>query len=658
MQIVTGKAIRPYEKITTTVDLIERGCRIAPYTQATLFRRNPDDLEESRTFLELRDEIRALGTALRLRLDTFIPELTPKQRRAAARHEPYSSAAMRGRAKIALRSANSNEWVTSFFAVAGGVGIIVPIDRRAPVSEVATQVQRSYSDVYIFEPADVESANEVKQNCPTVKLFVLLDPLNADDPKYAADLEPWLNDSCTVLYSDLIKEGQEALAAGNRVWLDAVIDPKIAAALYFTSGTTSVAKCVVLSQENLISNTMAIAGILDASPGERFLSVLPLHHTFAGTAGMLYILYSCSTMCFMDGLRYLAKNLAEWHISLFIGVPLLMENIHRRVMDGIRRSGKNTLVSILKPVSRGLRYAGIVGGSRLLFKSVLKALGGNLRLVVSGSAAADARMIRDFCDFGIDFLQGYGLTESSPVVSVTRKNNNPAGSVGLPLVDVEVAIDTDDPNPGAEGEVLTRSKSVMLGYLDDTVATRAAIDSKGWLHTGDIGYFDRGGNLWLSGRKKSMIVLHSGKKVFPEEIETILEATEEVKGAYLWGEPDPQNKGEVDVCALIQPDFKHEYWAAALEEDKERAATAAFVIEGTTVINEAELAALGDRLIQKINSTLPRYKRIRYILYTHEEMPRTTTLKVRRGNVDRLIASALERSSWTAAEANGKIIKL
>ena len=195
----------------------------------------------------------------------------------------------------------------------------------------------------------------------------------------------------------------------------------------------------------------------------------------------------------------------------------------------------------------------------------------------------------------------------------------------------------------------------MLGYLDDTVATRAAIDSKGWLHTGDIGYFDRGGNLWLSGRKKSMIVLHSGKKVFPEEIETILEATEEVKGAYLWGEPDPQNKGEVDVCALIQR-FKHEYWAAALE-DKERAA-AAFVIDGTTVINEAELAALGDRLIQKINSTLPRYKRIRYILYTHEEMPRTTTLKVRRGNVDRLIASALERSSWTAAEANGKIIKL
>lgn len=369
------------------------------------------------------------------------------------------------------------------------------------------------------------------------------------------------------------------------------------------------------------------------------LSVLPLHHTFENTAGFIYPLTAGATIYFLDGLRYLANNLKDWQITAMIGVPLLFENIYKRISDSIKSSTvANASVSVLKPLGRGLQTIGL-DLNRILFRSVLKALGGQIRLIVSGASAIKPEVIEGFKDFGIDFRQGYGMTETSPVISLTTEDNSVRGGVGYPLPGVEVAIDTDEKYRGAIGEILTRSKAVMKGYYMQDEASAEVMTEDGWLRTGDLGYQDQNGSLHITGRSKNMIVLNNGKKVFPEEVEEILLESELLNEVFVWGTSD---KNEIVLCLLAKL-AKEKVKSLALDYQKDKNIKEDKIEEegqklfekweNNLEVEENFVKYLQQRLTASLNpllASMPIYKRIRYSFITREDFIKTTTLKLKR----------------------------
>ena len=385
------------------------------------------------------------------------------------------------------------------------------------------------------------------------------------------------------------------------------IDPDALMALLFTSGTTSVAKAVMLSQRNVCSDVQAVASVVKLWPGIRMLSVLPLHHTFENTCGLYIGLYYGAEIHESDGLRHIQKNLQDYHIEMIVGVPVLFENFYNKVQATLQKTGKDKLVRRLLPITQGLRKVGI-DLRRVLYKQILAAFGGSLQLGICGAAPIDPEIIRFFDAIGIHILQGYGLTETSPVAAGCNSKIFVPGTVGHPMGGIELAVDSE--TPGEPGEILVRGPIVMLGYYQDAAATAEVIDSEGWFHTGDIGRIDPAtGCLSITGRQKSMIVLKSGKKVFPEEIEYLLGQDKLIKESLVWGEDD---EGDVVVSAkvVLDPDVLKE----KLGQDA----------------SENQIRAHLDQLIREINSRLPSFKGIRQYVFSFQDMVKTTTLKIKR----------------------------
>ena len=385
----------------------------------------------------------------------------------------------------------------------------------------------------------------------------------------------------------------------------------------------------MLSMKNICANVMAASGSIEAFPGERVLSVLPLHHTFETTAGMLTPLYYGCCICINDGLRHLAANLMEWSINILIAVPLLIENIHKRIDKGINESGRRNVVNLTRSLARTMRYVG-VNANRRLFRSVLDGLGGGLRMIVVGAAATDIDIINTFSDFGIEFYQGYGMTEHAPIIAVTTKDNNTIGSVGPPIDKVELKIDEPVSYGDPTGEILVRSDSVMLGYYKNPEATAEVLTQDGWLHTGDLGYLDETGSLHITGRSKSMIVLTNGKKAFPEEIEMYLNLIPGVADSIVWG--DINARDAVDICAQMQVRYTD-----LPIDDK----------------SDDEVGAYLQSYIQFINKKMPPFKMIKQFVFTDEDMSRTTTMKVRRHIETEVIRNKLAAAGMTMRQANG-----
>ena len=566
---------------------------------AYMFRRQPHGRVLMRTYSELVDDIEALGTALI----------------AQGRSGQF----------FALAGENSYEWAVSYNAVCCGTGVIVPLDRMLPASEMIRLAERSGARAFFVTPKFYDAARQALDEVESLETLIVLDPVRPDDAPFERP-----DDARVQLYSELIEEGRRLVARGDRRFIEREIDPDVLAMLLFTSGTTQQSKGVMLSHRNLCFNLYAVSGSLELFPGERCLSVLPLHHTFETTAGMFVMLNSGCCICFMDGLRYLANNLVEWKINLMIGVPLLFENIYKRVSDRINESGKGDLVRIMRPVARHLANFGFKT-NRKLFKSVIDGLGGGLRLLVSGAAAIDPEIHQAFNDFGVLFFQGYGLTEHAPVATVGTVRSNVPGTIGPPLGGVRIAIDPADTDEEGVGEILLKSESVMLGYFEDEEETRAVLSEDGWLRTGDMGRFDRQGNLIITGRSKSMIVLTNGKKAFPEEIEVSLNEIPGVAESIVWGEANMREA--IDICANLR--LERSELPAEVGEDDEA------------------IASYLRRQIHAINRELPGYKAIRYFIFTEQDYIRTTTLKVKRNEENAKLRLLLDRLKRTMRELDG-----
>ena len=529
---------------------------------------------------------------------------------------------------IVVVGANCYEWAIAHNAVVNGTGVSVPLDRQLPVQEVISLTERGGAEAFIYNGPHHEIALAVAAVNTRIRYFICMKPdiitpeLQQSDPRF-------------IEFSTVLSDGHDKLQAGDRSFVDAPIDAEAMCSLLFTSGTTAMSKGVMLCHRNITHNVAAVVGTIHIEPNQKALSVLPLHHTFENTVGMYMMqAYGCC-ICFTDGLRYLGQNLKDWKINIILAVPLLFENIYNQIQKTLTKSGKLKLVTTMIKVSNFLRKFGI-DLRKKLFHQILDAVGGGLTLCVSGAAAIDERVSRFFDDIGVEFLAGYGLTETSPVVSACNQHLNIFGSVGNPVAGVEVAIDTDSNEPGAIGEILTRSDSVMMGYYQNPEATAEVMTSEGWFRTGDIGYLDRKGCIHITGRIKSMIVLANGKKAFPEEIEFLVDRTPGIKESLVWGDVSAKDGG-VDICAklVLSPDD---------------------LPEGVKADDEKGLAKYFSEQIKLVNQQMPAYKAVKYLLLSNEELIKTTTLKVKRPAEQEKIYKRLQSMELTVRGANGKNI--
>ncbi len=598
MQTVTGRPHYDRAPFATLREMLRDRARRFAQTPAFRYHLKPGGEEIVRTYSEFITAIDQFGTGL-LRLGL------------AGCH-------------LVVIGDNSYEWAIAHSAIINGVGVSVPIDKQLPENEVASLCQRGEADAFIYGPKHHSIALAVAARNQRIRYFICM-----RQGLVTADLQ--VRDSRFRDFDTVLADGASALADGDRQYMDCPLDPARMSSLLFTSGTTAMAKGVMLSQRNIVHNLNAAMATIDLAAGQQALSLLPLHHTLENTIGMYLLLAFGCCICYSDGLRYLVDNLKEWRINLVLAVPLLFENIYHTIHKKLEKTGKLRTVNLLRKVCRLLRKIRI-DVRRKVFSQIIDNLGGGLSLCVCGAAAIDRQVVAFFEEIGIDFWCGYGLTETSPVISVCNRFVNVYGSVGNPLATVEVAIDTSQPEPGAIGEILTRSDSVMLGYYQNPAATAEVMTEDGWFRTGDIGFLDKTRSLHITGRLKSMIVLTNGKKAFPEEIEFLVNRIEGVKESIVWGEATSHDT--VDISAKIV--INREALPAGAAESAE------------------QLSAWLATQIKSINKDMPTYKAIKYFVWTEQDLIKTTTLKVRRPDELRRIHAWLEQQGQTMRTASGR----
>jgi len=488
--------------------------------------------------------------------------------------------------RIAIMGENSYTWIMTFFSVVNGVGVAIPLDRAMQIDELESCLNRSKATVYFFEKKLLNIAEQVCNRENTgVKLFVGLD----FKPTFGLSLD------------ELIEEGSRLMGEGDESYVNRDIDKDAMSFMVFTSGTTAKSKAVMLSHRNITSNIYGMAGFEKMYENDVNMAFLPFHHVFGLTGLMVMITYGAKNV-FCDGLKYFQTNLKEYKVTVFMSVPLLIETLYKRLYKEIEKQGKEKTVKKALKICNVTEKLGI-NIRRKMFKSILDQLGGDIRFIISGAAPFDPEMEQGLSEFGILVVNGYGLTEMSPVIASESHIYRRPGTVGMVLPNVQVKL--KDINEDGIGEVLAKGPNVMLGYYENEEATSKAI-TDGWYHTGDLGYFDKDGYLWLSGRKKNVIILKSGKNVFPEELEQLINKLEYVEENMVF----PLKKhNEFVIWAKIV--YKEEY----LEE------------KGIDIKQFKKIVA---KDLDKINKTLPHYKHIKKHFLSTRATIKTTTAKTKR----------------------------
>ena len=557
------------DEIRNFRELIENSARKYPNNVAYRFKENfgkPNCKIVEKTYSEVKCEIEALGTAL---LDM----------------------GLEGK-KVAVIGGNRYEWCESYFAVTTSNMVVVPLDKALPNQEIKSLIKRSRADAVIFENKYSEVFEEIKkEEDGTLKYYINMDLKKDKDG--------------ILSFQGLLESGKEKLKNGDDRYKKIKIDNEKMSILIFTSGTTNTSKGVMLSQKNITSNIMAMAKMSKMYPTDTLLSFLPLHHTFECTITFLYGFYSGATVAFCDGLKYIAKNLVEYKISVFVAVPLVLETMYKKIQKGIKEQGKEKIVNIMSKIANFLLIFHI-DIRRKIFKSVLNQLGGNLRIAYFGAAAMDKNVIKGYNNFGIDTVQGYGLTETSPLLAAETDKEHCPGSVGMAPYNVELKL--EDVDEKGVGEIVAKGPNVMLGYYENEEATKEVMKD-GWFHTGDLGYYNKDGYLFITGRKKEVIVLKNGENIFPSEIEFLVNKLPYVVESLVF--PRENSKGEIAIGVKVVYDKDH-----IKDQFGEK--------------TEKEYKKLVWEDIKVINQELSQFKKLKELILTSEPLEKTTTQKVKR----------------------------
>ena len=492
--------------------------------------------------------------------------------------------------RIAIVGKNRYEWVVAHLANLMGGIVCVPLDKDLQFDELESSLIRSKADAIVFDAKLTDLMKQLKESGKT----------NLTEYICMSENEGFKS------FEKIKDLGEDLLENGNKDFLNAKIDENELAILLFTSGTKSASKAVMLSQRNVLSNVYDLQSVEDIREKDVNIALLPYHHIFGSTC-MVFVLACGVKTVYADGLRYVKQNLAEYKVSMFVGVPLLVESIYKGVKKEIEKQGKTKLINVAMKVSNFLLKFKI-DVRRKLFKQVLDGLGGALRFVIIGGAPADPEILKFFNDIGITTIQGYGLSETSPVAAAENYEVRKNGTVGYPMPSVEIEI--DNPDDKGIGEIKIKGPNVMLGYYEMPEKT-AEVLKDGWFYTGDLGCFDNKGRLMITGRTKNMIVLKNGKKIFPEEIETLVNRLDLVEESFVFGMPDEKDKNDVtlSVKAVYNKEISKEKYGEKTEK---------------------ELYDILWNEIKELNKSFPSYKHIKKLILTDKELIKTTTKKVKR----------------------------
>ena len=516
------------------------------------------------SYLDLLEDIYSLGTA-------------------------FFSNGLKGK-RIAIIGKNRYEWILTHLTNQFGGIISIPLDKDLQLEELENSLIRSKADAIVFDPKLLEILKEIKKrNSTNLKQYICMDK----EEGYPC-------------IQELIMQGNQERKEGKNEFINFEVDSNVMNVLLFTSGTTSKSKAVMLSQRNVASNIYALQCVEDIRPTDTNIAFLPFHHIF-GSSCIIWTLACGLRNVFPDGLRYVKQNLNEYKVSVFVGVPILIESMYKTIMKEVEKQGKTKLIKFALTLS-GFLMKLHIDIRRKLFKQIIDQLGGELRFVVSGGAPADPKIAKDFNRMGIRTVQGYGLTETSPVIAGEDHIRMKPGSVGIPMINDTIEIVNPDKN--GIGEIRVMGPNIMLGYYEMPEQTEKVLKD-GWFYTGDLGYMDKKGYLTITGRSKDMIVLKNGKKVFPEELETLINRLALVQESMVFGMPNPEDRNDITLSVKIvynQETISEKY------NDK----------------TEQELYDILWNEIKRINTTFPRYKHIQNMIVTKEELIKTTTKKIKR----------------------------
>lgn len=550
------------EEVTNFKEMLYRSADI--YRSRTAFKKkNSDGKIISITYEEFKNDVIYLGTSLIK--NGFLNK------------------------KIAVIGKNSYNWCVSYLA-ASIVGIVVPIDKELHTDDVINFMNVSEAVCIL---GDNKNLSQILKN---------IDALKNKETKFIN----FDNKNNQILFSSFKEEGKNLYSNGFTDFDKIEIDPDELRILLFTSGTTGNAKGVCLSQRNICSNILSIYGIVKVRKSDLFFSILPLHHTYECTIGFLLPIYSGASIAHCEGLRYIAKNMQEFHPSVILCVPLLLEKLHKNIVKNMN----NSLPEKYKENKNENPFSKLPFFMKMIVKTKVKnTLGGRLRVFIVGAAAANPNILSDFRNLGLNSLQGYGLTECSPLVAGNTDFFQKDDSAGLPIPNVEYKI--DNPNSEGVGEIIVKGPNVMIGYYNNEEETKKAIRN-GWFYTGDLGKIDENGYLYITGRCKSVIVTKNGKNIYPEEVEYYLNDNPLISESLVLG-IKKDNDDETYINAQIYPNME------AIKES----------LKGSIPTKE-ELWKIISDVVNSVNKKLPNYKHIKNFVIRDQEFEKTTTQKVKR----------------------------
>lgn len=517
------------------------------------------------THKEVRDMIDSLGTAL-------------------------INLGLKGK-KIAIIGENRYEWEIAYLSIVCGTGIVIPLDKSLPENELKDLIERSEVEAIFYSKKYEEAIEKIKYNEKNkLKHMISMDLKTHSKGIYSQE--------------ELINRGKDLIINGDREFLDAKINSEEIGIILFTSGTTSKSKAVALSHKNICSNLMALGSVLDVTSDDVLLSILPIHHVFECTVGFLFCLYKGAQTVFCDGLRHIVENLKEYQVSVMACVPAIYERIFMMIRKQMEKQGK-----LQKILDNEEKYRNETMEKRKeVFKEIHDMLGGKIKLFISGAAALDPKIEKKYRLLGLNLVQGYGLTETSPVIAVGTNQYHKIGSIGKTLPNVQAKI-VNINNEGI-GELIVKGPNIMLGYFNNEEETKKVI-KKGWFYTGDLAKIDDNGYIYICGRKKSVIVLKNGKNIFPEEMENLVNKIEGVKESFIFGRQQSEDKNDIKINVKIVFDRDVVKNAYKVETDE-------------------EIYNVLSKKVKEINQAMPKYKAIRGIILTEEPLIKTTTNKIKR----------------------------